>query len=183
MDPCGARSGSVNLALRAGLIDRGAIAMQVSSMPTAFDPAEILARPLMATLSTVTADGAPRNAPVWFLWEDGALWMLSDATASSAARIARDPRVAVEIVHYDNAAGILRHLGLRGRASVEPMDAALFRRLLTRYLGPVPDWNPWFIDTVARIDDPTGRLIRLVPDTIFTNDVSYFRPRPGLAKP
>lgn len=152
-----------------------------ATMPTPFDPAEILALPLMATLSTVAADGAPCNAPVWFAWEGGALWMLSDTTASSAARIARDPRVAVEIVQYDNAAGILRHLGLRGRATVDPMDPALFRRLLSRYLGPAPEWNPWFIDTVARIDDPAGRLIRLVPDTIFTNDVSIFRTGPGLA--
>lgn len=152
-------------------------------MPTPFDPAEILALPLMATLSTVAADGAPRNAPVWFAWEGAALWMLSDATASSAARIARDPRVAVEIVYYDNAAGILRHLGLRGRSTVEPMDQALFRRLLRRYLGHEADWNPWFIDHVARIDDPAGRLIRLVPETIFTNDVSHFRTGPSLAKP
>jgi hypothetical protein len=146
-----------------------------------FEPREILRLPLMANLATLAKDGAPRNAPVWFQWEREALWMLSDATAGSAIRIARDPRVAVEIVHYDNACGILRHLGLRGRATVEPMDPALFRRLLTRYLGPPEGWNPWFIATVARIDDPAGRLIRLSPDSIYTNDVSHFRTGPGLA--
>jgi hypothetical protein len=150
-------------------------------MPNRFDPGEVLCLPLMANLATLAADGAPRNAPVWFQWEGEALWMPSDATASSAARIARDPRVAVEIVHYDNARGILRHLGLRGCATVEPMDPALFRRLLTRYLGPAEVWNPWFVATEARIDDPAGRLIRLAPDSIFTNDVSHFRTGPGLA--
>jgi hypothetical protein len=150
-------------------------------MPTPFDPEDVLRLPLMANLATLAADGAPRNAPVWFQWEAGALWMLSDDTSSSAARIARDPRVAVEIVQYDNAGGRLRHLGLRGRATVEPMDPALFRRLLTRYLGPEPDWNPWFIETVARIDDPAGRLIRLAPETVFTNDASFFRTGPRLA--
>jgi hypothetical protein len=150
-------------------------------MPTPFDPKDVLRLPLMANLATLAEDGAPRNAPVWFQWEEGALWMLSDETASSTVRIARDPRVAVEIVHYDNASGILCHLGLRGRATVEPMDPALFRRLLTRYIGPPEGWNPWFIQTVARIDDPEGRLIRLSPDSIFTNDVSHFRTGPGLA--
>lgn len=151
-------------------------------MPTPFDPEDVLRLPLMANLATIDAEGAPRNAPVWFHWEDGALFMLSDEAASSARRIARDPRVAVEIVDYDNARGILRHLGLRGCATVERMDTALFRRLLARYLGPdEAAWNPWFLDNVARIDDPAGRLIRLVPDSVFTNDVSFFRTGPDLA--
>lgn len=151
-------------------------------MPTPFDPEEILHLPLMANLATLAEDGAPRNAPVWFHWEDGALHMLSDETASSALRIARDPRIAVEIVQYDNAGGILRHLGLRGRATIDPMDPALFRRLLARYLGPdEAAWNPWFIANVAKIEDPSGRLIRLVPDSVFTNDVSFFRSGPSLA--
>ncbi|MBY4894589.1 pyridoxamine 5'-phosphate oxidase family protein [Rhodobacteraceae bacterium N5(2021)] len=151
-------------------------------MPTPFDPQLVLARPLMANLATVTPDGAPRNAPVWFAWENSALWMLSDATSSSAARVISNPQVAVEIVDYDNAAGVLRHLGLRGEASVEPMNTALFRRLLRRYLGPEDQQNEWFIKNVARVEDPAGRLIRLVPSSIFTNDVSFFRTGPALAQ-
>ncbi|GAA4220165.1 pyridoxamine 5'-phosphate oxidase family protein [Sagittula sp. NFXS13] len=150
-------------------------------MPHPFDPQEVLSQPLMAFLATLDDTGAPRTAPVWFSWEGGALWMLSDEAASSARRVASDPRVSVEIVDYDNEDGLLRHLGLRGSATVEPMDAALFRRLLTRYLGTPETWNPWFVETVAQIDAPSGRLIRLVPESLFTNDVSYFRTGPVLA--
>jgi hypothetical protein len=148
-----------------------------------FDPELVLGLPLMANLATLCEEG-PRNAPVWFQWEDGALWMPGSADGSSVRRIEADPRAAVEIVHYHNAAGILAHLGMRGRATIEPMDPDIFRRLLARYLGPdEAAWNPWFIDTVARIDDPDGRLIRLVPDSIFTNNVSFFRTGPKLAWP
>ncbi|MFZ5964103.1 pyridoxamine 5'-phosphate oxidase family protein [Thalassococcus sp. BH17M4-6] len=150
-------------------------------MPQPFDPQEVLRLPLMATLCTLAEDGAPRSAPCWFAWEEAALWLLSDRGASSARRIAGDARVSVEIVDYDNPAGRLRHLGLRGTATVEPMDQSLFRRLLTRHLGAPETWNPWFIDNVARIDAPDGRLIRVAPDSIFTNDVSYFRTGPDLA--
>lgn len=150
-------------------------------MPTAFDPEQVLSRPLMANLATVTATGEPRNAPVWFAWESAALWMLSDVSSSSAERIAANPNVAVEIVDYDNTAGLLRHLGLRGRATVEPMNPALFRRLLRRYLGAEETHNPWFIQNIARVGDPEGRLVKLVPSSIFTNDVSYFRTGPELA--
>ncbi len=151
-------------------------------MTQEFDPETVLSLPLVANLATVTAGGEPRNAPVWFIWEDGALWMLSDKGSSSTKRLALNPACAVEIVDYDNAAGILRHLGLRGTARTEPSNPARFHRLLTKYLGPEPNWNPWFIETIARIDDPDGRMIRLKPDSIFTNDVSYFRTGPDLAQ-
>ncbi len=148
-----------------------------------FDPELVLALPLMANLATISPEG-PRNAPVWFIWERDALWMLGHAAGSSVRRLDRDPRCAVEIVHYDNAEGILAHLGLRGRATVEPMAPPLFRRLLAKYLDADPGrWNRWFVDIVARPDDPDGRLIRLAPETILTNNVSYFRTGPLLAWP
>ncbi|MGQ0566823.1 MAG: pyridoxamine 5'-phosphate oxidase family protein [Gemmobacter sp.] len=152
-------------------------------MARPFDPEAVLALPLMANLATMSPDG-PRNAPVWFLWEGGALWMLGSAEARSVIRLQADPRSAVEIVRFDNDAGVLLHLGLRGVAEVCPMDPDLFRRLLRKYLGPdEAAWNSWFIDTVAAIDHPDGRLIRLVPDSVFTNNVSYFRTGPEMAWP
>lgn len=152
-------------------------------MPREFDPQAVLGRPLMANLATVAADGAPRNEPVWFIWEDEALWMLGSADGRSVKRIEREPRCAVEIVHFDNEAGILLHLGLRGAATIEPMVPDRFKRLLYKYLGPEADWNRWFIDNVAEIDHPEGRMIRLAPASMFTNNVSFFRTGPDLAWP
>ena len=152
-------------------------------MTRPFEPEAILSRPLMANLATMEAEG-PRNSPVWVIWEDDALWMLGHCEGSSVRRLQADPRCAVEIVQLDVAAGVLLHLGLRGKAEVLPMEPARFRRLLARYLGPDPDsWNPWFIQEIAAIDDPEGRWIRLVPDSTFTNNVSYFRTGPDLAFP
>jgi len=152
-------------------------------MPTPFDPKLVLDQPLMAMLATVCAEG-PRIAPMWFSWEDGALWLPSDAGSSSVGRLADDPRVAVEIVEFGKDDGRLLHLGLRGRAEVVAMDVPRFTRLLAKYLGPdEAAWNAWFIDNVARFDDPDGRLIRLVPDSIFTNNVSFFLTGPELAAP
>jgi len=152
-------------------------------MARAFEPSEVLSRPLMAMLATVAADGAPRNAPVWFLWEEDVLWMPGSVGSGSVVRLAADPRCAVEIVHFDCGAGILLHLGLRGSATVEPMAPTRFWRLLEKYLGPEAGWNDWFVARIARIDDLDGRLIRLAPDSVFTNNVSYFRTGPDLAWP
>ncbi|ESW69120.1 MULTISPECIES: pyridoxamine 5'-phosphate oxidase family protein [unclassified Mesorhizobium] len=135
-------------------------------MPKKFDPDDVLSRPLMANLATVTADGAPRNAPMWFIWEDAAIWLLGSTGASAVKHLERDPRCAVEIV--DNEAGILLHLGLRGVATIEAMAPNRFKRLLHKYLGPEATWNRWFIDNVADIGHPDGRLIRLAPESTFT---------------
>jgi hypothetical protein len=152
-------------------------------MARSFDPADVLAMPLVAILATDGGEG-PRTSPVWFIWENGALWMLGDREGSSVRRLTADPACAVEIVHLDLQAGVLLHLGFRGQTEVTPNDPARFRRLLARYLGPDPaDWNPWFLETVARVEDPSGRFIRLVPETTFTNNVSYFRTGPALAWP
>ena len=150
-------------------------------MDHAFDPQVLLQLPLMANLATMSADG-PRNAPVWFIWEGEAIWMLGDKGGSSVKRLKADPRCAVELVHFNYEKGHLLHLGMRGSAMIAPMDASLFERLLDKYLGADRSkWNDWFIEEVARIDDPSGRLIRLDPETFYTNNVSYFLTGPTLA--
>jgi hypothetical protein len=150
-------------------------------MGQVFDPQALLQLPLMANLATICAQG-PRNSPVWFLWEEGAIWMLGDKDGSSVKRLTADPRCAVEIVHFNPANGQLLHLGMRGSASIAPMDPRLFERLLGKYLGTDSTrWNAWFVDNIAQIDNPTGRLIALKPESFFTNNVSYFRTGPALA--
>jgi general stress protein 26 len=152
-------------------------------MPTIFEPEALLNLPLMANLASVAADGSPRNAPMWFIWEDGAVWLLGSTSSSSVKRLQDNPHCAIEIVRFDVEGGILLHLGLRGEATIEPMSPARFRRLLQKYLGEEDGWNDWFIQNVAQIEDPDGRMVKLKPKTFFTNNVSYFRTGPALAWP
>jgi hypothetical protein len=42
-----------------------------------FDPAELLTKPLMAYLATDSPNG-PRSSPVWFLWEEDAVWLIGN---------------------------------------------------------------------------------------------------------
>jgi hypothetical protein len=93
---------------------------------------EFLARPLFAHIATVL-DGAPRDSPVWFLWEDEAIWIIaSRATDTFPDRIEREPRCAIGIVDFDPACGLVQHVGFRGRATVEPFDAERAVRRRTR---------------------------------------------------
>jgi hypothetical protein len=146
-----------------------------------FEKDVVLSMPIMAFLGTVVGV-KPRVAPVWFIWEKECLWMLGDKLGASVKRITDNPECAVEIVHFQATEGVLLHLGMRGKATVEYSDKARFKRLLKKYLGEDEvSWNDWFIDNVARIEDENGRMIKLSPESVFTNNVSYFKTGPDLA--
>jgi len=132
---------------------------------------EFLARPLFAHLATSSEDG-PRASPVWFLWEDEALWIIgSRRTDSFPGRIDREARCAVAIIEFDRTSGLVQHVGMRGRAGIEPFDPDRAGRLLTRYLGPDREgWDPRFRET---LHDPDNVLIRFEPETVVARDQSY----------
>lgn len=107
----------------------------IRDRPQSVDIDEFLSRPLFGHLATASEEG-PRDSPVWFLWEEAALWIIgSRATDSFPRRIEGEPRCAVGVVEFDGSTGLVHHVGLRGRATVEPFAAERARRLLIRYLG------------------------------------------------
>ncbi|MDP3276393.1 MAG: pyridoxamine 5'-phosphate oxidase family protein [Deltaproteobacteria bacterium] len=127
-------------------------------------------RPLFATLST-TADGAARGSPVWFLWEESALWVITNTAHDTfAARIAREPRCAVSVIDFDPATGRVHHVGMRGRATVVAFDRDRALRKIERYLGT--DRTRWPADRFT-LRAPTLALVRFDPETIVLRDQSY----------
>jgi len=142
-----------------------------------FDPAVVLRKPLVAHLATVAADGAPRHSPVWFLWEDGEVWLIGNTTDSFPRRLRGEARCAIGVVDFDLPDGMLRHVGMRGTAEVLPLDTARLYRLLGRYLGP--DAERWDAQFRADVIDHLDLMIRFIPQTIVARDQSIFgRPEP-----
>lgn len=131
---------------------------------------EVLSLPLFAHLATASDDG-PRESPVWFLWEGGALWVIGNyRTDSFPKRIEREPRCAVGVVDFDVSTGLVRHVGFRGRARLEAHDAGRMRRLLGRYLGEPERWDSRFVEI---LDDADYIFIRFEPETAVVRDQSY----------
>jgi hypothetical protein len=140
---------------------------------------KFLSRPLFAHLATASEFG-PRESPVWFLWEDGAIWIIGNRrTDTFPKRIDREPQCAVGIVDFDRRHGVVQHVGMRGQATVEPFDQARAKRLLRRYLGEnEAEWDAArFLDFM---DDSENVLVRFVPETVVVRDQSY-TPSPSLA--
>jgi nitroimidazol reductase NimA-like FMN-containing flavoprotein (pyridoxamine 5'-phosphate oxidase superfamily) len=136
-----------------------------------FDIDEFLQRPLFAHLAT-TSEHGPRESPVWFLWEGGALWLIGSSRDSFPRRIQRDPRCAIGIVDFDVHRGFLCHVGMRGTAEVVPLDRRRLHRLLRRYLGRAEkNWEPTFR---AQVVDRLDLMVRFSPASIVARDQSYF---------
>lgn len=132
--------------------------------------ADILSRPLFAHLATASDEG-PRESPVWFLWEEGALWVIGNySTDTFPKRIEREPRCAVGIVDFDAATGLVQHAGFRGRARLTPHDPARMERLLTRYMGERDAWDTRFVEI---LDDADYIFVRFEPETVVVRDQSY----------
>jgi Pyridoxamine 5'-phosphate oxidase len=143
----------------------------IHDRPRTVDLEEFLSRPLFAHLASSSEEG-PRESSVWFLWDDGALWIIGSLRDDSfPGRIEREPRCAISIVDFDLQRGLVHHVGMRGRASVEPFDPDRATRLLRRYLGErIEAWDRRFREA---LEDPDNVLIRFSPETVVARDQSY----------
>jgi hypothetical protein len=124
-----------------------------------------------AHLATASAEG-PRESPVWFFWEDDAIPVIGEGGDSLPKRIERDPRCAVGVVEFDSSEAVVKHVGVRGEGSVEPLDPDRAERLLMRYIGYDREaWDPIFRAVLAEPEE--FLLVRVEPETIVTRDQSY----------
>ena len=131
---------------------------------------DVLNRPLFAHLATASEYG-PRESPVWFLWEDDAIWIIGNKeTDSFPSRISAEPRCALGIVDFDVSKGVVQHVGIRGRATLESHDRGRMERIFSRYMGDLSDWDSRFIRI---LDDPDYIFVRLEPNTVVVRDQSY----------
>lgn len=54
---------------------------------------DLLSRPLFCFVEMLSTDGHdPRVSPLWFLWEDDALWILGDTDETHTTRLRHNPR-------------------------------------------------------------------------------------------
>jgi hypothetical protein len=140
-------------------------------MDADFDVDAFLQKPLFAHLATASGDG-PRESPVWFLWETGALWLIGTTRDSFPKRLRVEPRCAVGIVEFDLPNGLLRHVGIRGTAAIEPLDHSRLHRLLQRYLGE--DQATWNQSFRTQVIDRLNLMVRINPVSVVARDQSYF---------
>lgn len=144
-----------------------------------FNVSDVLNKPLMAHLST-TDKGEPRDSPVWFLWEDDCIWVFGTDKDSFVQRLSKDPRCAVGVVDFDLDKGILKHVGVRGLATINMVDKGRLNRFVAKYLGSdISARNDWFMTNVVL---PLNAMVKVIPNSVVAKNVSFFKTGPGLAE-
>lgn len=137
----------------------------------AFDVDAFLTAPLTARVATQ----GPTVRPTWYLWEEGAFWILTGPWARLPAHVRRNPAVSLVVDVCEPATGLVRQVIAKGTAELLPFDVPRGRRKLRRYLGPDEAcWDRRFQDYLY--DDPAERgtrWLRLRPDRLVATDLSY----------
>lgn len=100
--------------------------------------AEFLTRRVLGRLATASPDGQPHVVPVWFLWEDGVIWISSYRSTRKVIDLERNPKCAL-VVDVEHAEDGLTAVMLEGRAELVSIPPRAVRqrieRVYTKYLG------------------------------------------------
>lgn len=128
----------------------------------------LLSQPVLARLGTATKTGRPHVTPVWFLWEQGSVWVSAFRSTRKVRDLMKNPSVSILIDTAESGVDFQAAL-FEGEAELitEPAEfiQEMSTRIYTRYLGPegvlAPDPQSW-------IHDPENLLIRLQPEKTFT---------------
>jgi PPOX class probable F420-dependent enzyme len=141
-------------------------------MPTqTLDPAfqKFLSGRYVATLGTENADGTIHLTAVWYLFEDGQLFVATSSKTRKSRNVAARPKASLMVDM--RTAGSERGLTASGTVTLISGDPAraINRRIHSRYLSPAAMSDPQIEPVFASFDDVT---IRLTPVSWTTWDMA-----------
>ena len=97
------------------------------------NPQAMLRSDQICVLATVSADGSPHAMPMWFLYEDDAIWFMTGGRSQKAKNV---KRTGVATVVLDTREVPYYAIMVKGAAEVLPaMDYDKRLRMVTKYLG------------------------------------------------
>ena len=122
-----------------------------------------LAEPILARLATLSKNGAPHVVPVWFLWDEGAVWISAFESTLKAKHLLADKRCAL-VVDVEKAKHGVTGVLFEGEAELFAVDQPQVRKriekIYLKYLGPegIKDKAPqeW-------LASPENMLVKLTP--------------------
>jgi general stress protein 26 len=118
-----------------------------------------------AAVATTSADGSPHVVPLWFVWQEDAIFVSTRQDGRTWANVARDPRVAITI---DLGRAWVEVAGVEILGLAEPLSAesAAMRK-------PISAWHEKYRPLLAgegfaRFAEEVRGLgfLRVVPDAV-----------------
>lgn len=131
------------------------------------DIGSFLSRPLLARVAT---DG-PTLRPVWYVFEGGVFYWLTDTSNFLCKAVQRGQRLVVVVDECDIHTGEVVHVRARGYGKIIKVDRARAMRKFARYLGS--DESRWDSRFVPSLGLPSTRMCRFEPSSLEAADVSF----------
>lgn len=127
-----------------------------------------LARPLVAHLAIVRANRTPQLVPMWFLYENGAIYMSTRVNAAKLKHIRANPHVAV-VVDVMEAPLKNKVVTIEGTAQIETTGVKdVVTKIYRKYLGPEAAKSP---AAQHNINEPRV-ILKITPERIHTMDTT-----------
>jgi PPOX class probable F420-dependent enzyme len=102
----------------------------------------LIARPVLASLTTLGADGSPHVTPLWVDLDGEDLLFNTARTRVKARHMERDPRVAVSVIDPEDPYNVVALRGTVTDMTTEDADAHI-DALSKKYLGVDSYPNRW----------------------------------------
>ena len=135
------------------------------------DPAfqQMLQRRFIATLGTTNADGSIHLTAVWYLFEDGRLYVATSSKSRKARNVVAQPRASLMV--DVRKSGAERGVTAAGSAELITGNPSreINRRIHARYLSAAAMADSQIEPVFASFDDVT---LRLTPESWFTWDLA-----------
>lgn len=129
--------------------------------------AEFIAPPRHALIATNAADGPPQLSPVWYLYEEGRLYVSANLHTVKVRNLRRDPAVSICI---DGGHPDARYVIFQGTIMIvepgDPQQEALRWRIIRRYHEEEADARRYY----ESLRDSPSVLLVLEPDKIISQD-------------
>lgn len=130
------------------------------------EASEFLSGKLIGRLATASTNGQPHVVPVWFLWENEALWISSYRSTRKVIDLERNPKSAI-VIDVEESGGGLTAVMIEGNCELITQSRAeaqkMIEKIYLKYLGPEgireKDPQTW-------LHSPENVLLKLTPNRI-----------------
>lgn len=129
---------------------------------------DFLQEPRFAIIGTIRKKGAPQLTPVWYLYENGRIYVSISVNSAKYRNLTRDPRVCICIAaQHPDARAVIVH----GTVEFVSKEGAWFDdihwRLTRRYCDSDKEAQA-FLESIPK--DEQSSLVSIAPDKVIAED-------------
>ncbi len=125
------------------------------------DVEQFLRDNILCVVSTTKRDGSSQSTPVYYLYEDGKLYISVTMTRAKTRNVLRDPRVSVVVLNTQRP---FPYVQVTGTAAITEDDLeARSRRIWSLFMPSLPD------NFAAVLEQQQRRIMIVTPEKVSSN--------------